>query len=215
MTRSRFGIFRNERNRSTHWTLNSCFGVFRTNLVLSGPFGCLQNSVQNGPNWCKISCHEVALDFFAMNAPDPPHWTLDSCFGVFVQFWCIWDRLVALRNTVQNGPNWCKSSCHEVTSEFFAMKAPDPPHWTLNSCFGAFVQFGCIWHRLVDLRNSVQNGPNWFKSSCHEVTSEFCQMNAPDPPHWTLNSCFGAFVQFWCILDCLVDLRNSVQNEPN
>ena len=64
MPRSRFGIFRNERNRSTHWTLNSCFGVFRTNLVLSGPFGCLQNSVQNGPNWCKSSCHEVALEFF-------------------------------------------------------------------------------------------------------------------------------------------------------
>ena len=28
--RSRVGIFHNERTRSTHWTLNSCFGVFRT-----------------------------------------------------------------------------------------------------------------------------------------------------------------------------------------
>ena len=149
MPRSRFGIFRNERNRSTHWTLNSCFGVFRTNLVLSGPFGCLQNSVQNGPNRCKSSCHEVALEFFAMNAPDPPHWTLDSCFGVFVQFWCIWDRLVALRNTVQNGPNWCKSSCHEVASQFFATNAPNlapnPPHWTLNSCFSAFRTILVHW----------------------------------------------------------------------
>ena len=31
-----------------------------------------------------------------------------------------------------------KCSCHEVASEFFAMNAPDPPHYTLNSCFGAF-----------------------------------------------------------------------------
>src|SRR4026209_2910936 len=34
-------------------------------------------------NWCNCSCHEVALEFFATNAPDPPHWTLNSCFGVF------------------------------------------------------------------------------------------------------------------------------------
>ena len=31
-------------------------------------------------NWCKSSCHEVALEFFATNAPDPPHWTLNFCF---------------------------------------------------------------------------------------------------------------------------------------
>src|SRR6185312_993863 len=111
----------------------------------------------------------------------------------FVLFGCIWDHLVALRNSVQNGPNWCKSSCHEVASEFFTIKVPDPPHWTLNSCFGAFVQFWCIWDRLVNLRNLVQNGPNWCKSSCHEVASEFFAMNASDPSHWTLNSYFGAF----------------------
>ena len=27
------------------------------------------------------------LEFFATNAPDPPHWTLNSCFGVFRTFW--------------------------------------------------------------------------------------------------------------------------------
>ena len=56
-----------------------------------------------------------------------------------------------LRNSVQNRPSWCKSSCHEVASEFFATNARDPPHWTLNSCFGAFRTilvhfgpFGCL-----------------------------------------------------------------------
>src|SRR6185312_5484902 len=33
------------------------------------------------------------------------------------------------------------------------------------------VQFGCIWDRFVAVQNSVQNGPNWWKSSCHEVAS--------------------------------------------
>ena len=34
----------------------------------SGPFGCLTNSVQNGPNKCKCSCHEVASEFFTTKA---------------------------------------------------------------------------------------------------------------------------------------------------
>ena len=149
--------------------------------------------MQNGPNWSKMSCNEVASEFFAMNAPDPPHWTLNSCFGVFVQFWCIWDSLVDLQNSVQNGPNWCKSLCHEVASEFFASNAPYPPHWTLTNVLVHFIKIGCIWDHLVDLRNSVQNGPNCSKSSCHEAVSEFSSTNAPIPHHWTLNSCFGAF----------------------
>ena len=32
-------------------------------------------------------CHEVASDWFATNAPDPPHWTLNSCFGAFRTIW--------------------------------------------------------------------------------------------------------------------------------
>ena len=56
-----------------------------------------------------------------------------------------------------------------------------------------FIQFWCIWDRLVDLRNSVQNGPNWYKSSWYEVASKFFEMNTPDPSHWTPNSCSGAF----------------------
>ena len=50
----------------------------------------------------------------------------------FVLFGCIWDCLVALWNLVQNGPNYCKSLCHEVASEFLATNAPDPPQWTLS-----------------------------------------------------------------------------------
>jgi len=36
--------------------------------------------MENGQNWCESSCHEVALEFFATNAPDPPRWTLNFCF---------------------------------------------------------------------------------------------------------------------------------------
>ena len=40
--RSCIGIVRNECTRSSHWTLNSCFGEFRTILVHLGWFGCLK-----------------------------------------------------------------------------------------------------------------------------------------------------------------------------
>ena len=107
--------------------------------------------MQNGPKWCKSSCHEVVSEFFATNAPDPSYWTLTSCFGVFRTIWVHLGQFVALQHSVQNGPNLCKSSCHEVTSEFFATYAPDPPHWTLSSCFGVFCTiwmhlgpFGCL-----------------------------------------------------------------------
>ena len=47
------------------------------------------------------------------------------------------------------------------------------------------------------------------KCSCHEVASEFVATNAPDPPHSTLNSCFGVFRTIWVhlgLLSCLMKL---------
>jgi len=180
-----------------------------------GQFVALQHSVQNGPNLCKSSCHEVASEFFAMNAPDPPHWTLNSCFGVFRTIWMHLGQFVALQHSVQNGPNWCKSSCHEVISEFFTTNAPDPPFWTITSCFGAFHTIWVHLAQFVVLQHSVQNGPNLCKRLWHEVASEFFATNAPDPPYWTLNSCFGVFRTIWMHLGQFVALQHSVQNGPN
>ena len=39
--RSRVGMFRNERTRSTHWTINLRFDALRTIWVHSALFGCL------------------------------------------------------------------------------------------------------------------------------------------------------------------------------
>ena len=115
----------------------------------------------------------------------------------FVLLGCIWDSLVVLQHLVQNGPKWCKSSCHEIASEFFAMNTLDPPHSILNHIFVCFVLFGCIWDYLVALQNSVQNRPKWCKSSCHEVASGFIPTNAPNRPHWTINSCFSVSHSVW------------------
>src|SRR6185436_6212936 len=122
----------------------------------------------------------------------------------FVLFGCIRDRLVALRNSVQNGTNLCKSSCHEVASEFFAMNAPDPPHWTLNFRFGAFRTilvhsgpFGCLtklgakWAELVH-KFVPQSLVGIFRN-------EHTRSNPLDPklPFWCVSYCLGAFGTVW------------------
>ena len=35
----------------------------------------------------KSSCPDVALEFFATNTPNPPHWTTNSRFGTFCTIW--------------------------------------------------------------------------------------------------------------------------------
>ena len=72
--RSRVGIFRNDRTRSTpldpkliFWRILYYSGVFRTIVCL----------MKLGAKWAelvqKVRFHEVASKFFATNAPDPPH----------------------------------------------------------------------------------------------------------------------------------------------
>ena len=68
--------------------------------------------------------------------PKLTFWCVSYYFG------CIRDRLVALRNSVQNRLNLCKSSCHEVASEFFATKPLDPLHWSPK------LLFWCVLYRL-------------------------------------------------------------------
>ena len=130
--RSRVGIFHNERTRSTHWTLNSCFGVFRTIWVHLVPFGSLTKLGAIRAELVQKFVPRSSVGIFYNKPFDPPHWILTSCFVAFRTIWMHLGQFVALQHSVQNGPNWCKSSFHEVASEFFTTNAPDPPHWTLN-----------------------------------------------------------------------------------
>ena len=64
--------------------------MFRTTWVHSGPFGCLTKLgakraelVQKFVPRCRVGV------FFTTNAPDPPHWTLNRCFGVFRTIWVL------------------------------------------------------------------------------------------------------------------------------
>ena len=140
---------------------------------------------------------------FWNNAPDPLHSTLNSCFGVSRSVWmhfglfCYCKMLDTKRAELVH---LMKSSFHEVASEFFTMNRIDPPNWTLNSCFGVsrsvwvhlamFHYFTKLVAKQVELVQLIQK-------FVHEVASEFFSTNAPNPPHWTLNSYFGASRSVW------------------
>ena len=93
-----------------------------------------------------------------------------------------------------------QSSCHEVTSGFFAMNTHNPPHWTLNSCFGSLQ---CIGMHLGSLRNymklDAKHGElvQLMRQFLPRSHVEIFSTNAPNPPHWTRNSCFGALHSVW------------------
>src|SRR6185312_15605275 len=73
-----------------HWTLNSCFCVFRNVWVYLGPF---HYCTKLGPKrdelvqLMQMFMPRSGAEFFATNAPDPHKRTLNSCFGVFHNVW--------------------------------------------------------------------------------------------------------------------------------
>ena len=113
-----------------------------------------------------------------MNAPDRPHWTLNSCF---VAFRTIWDRLVALQNRCKTSRTSLKVRAKKSRRNFSQRTHPmvrnTPKH-----------EFRVQW-----------GGSGGFvaKCSCHEVASEFFAMNALDPPRWSQNRRFGTFRTIW------------------
>ena len=152
-----------------------------------------------------------------MNAPDPPNWTLKSCFGAFHSFWCICN--VSLLHETQCKMGWTGATKEQVCAmkshrKFFATNAPDPPHWTINSWYGAFhsvwVHFGLFRYctkvdaKRAEMVELMHKFVPWSRVRIFKT-------NAPDPPNWSLNSCFCVFRSVLCIWQSFVNRRNPMQ----
>ena len=138
---------------------------------------------KTGRSGAKVRAMKSCQNFSLRTYPSTPLNPKLMFHSVLYYFLCNWHRSVALQNSVQNGLTWWKSSCHEVASEFFATYTPDPPHWTLNSCF---VVFCTIWVHLVPFgyltklgakrAEVVQNFGPWSRVGIFHN-------NPLDPPH--------------------------------
>jgi len=71
--RSRVGFFHNERTRSTPLDPKLTFCSI---WVHSGPLGCLTKLGAKRAQLVQKFVPRSHIEHFAMNAPDPPHWTL-------------------------------------------------------------------------------------------------------------------------------------------
>ena len=75
--RSRIGIFRNKAPDPLHWTLNSCFGAFRTIWVHLGQFGCLKKLGAKRSELVQNFVPRSRIRIFRNERTRPPHWTLN------------------------------------------------------------------------------------------------------------------------------------------
>ena len=116
MPRSRVGIFCNERTRSTPLDAKLMFLYV---LYYLGAFGTVwlpyETLCKTGRTSAKVCATKSQWKFSQKTHPIHPSGRTNVLVH-FVLFGCIWDHFVALRNSMQNGPNWCKSSCHKVLS---------------------------------------------------------------------------------------------------
>jgi len=149
-------------------------------------------------------------EFFATNAPDPPHWTLNSCFVSFHTIWvhlgllsCL-TKLGAKRSElVQNFVRRSRVESFRIERTRSTPLDPKLMFWCVLYHFGAF---GTICFPCQSRNKTYRTSAKVCTTKSHWNVS---QTKAPDPPHWTLNSCFGAFHTIWVHLDplgCLTKL---------
>ena len=93
----------------------------------------------------KVRAMKSRRDFFALNAPNPLHWTLNSCFGALHS---VWVHLGSFRNCMKLGAKrgqllqlmlWFVPRSH---NQIFFNKRTQSAPWTLNSCFGVLFSVG-------------------------------------------------------------------------
>ena len=159
---------------------------------------------------------------FRTNAPDPHHWTLNSCFVLFLS---VWGHLEPFRYCIKLAAK--RAKLVQIMQKFVprCLVRIFCNERSRSTTFDPKLMFGCVslrsgafWNSFSTARNLVQNTPNWcnyFKSSCNDVLLEFFATNAPDPHHWTLNSFLVRFFPFGCIWNCFAIAQNLLQNAPN
>ena len=162
----------------------------------SGPFGCLTKlgakRAELVQKFVPLSCVRIFRNERTGSTPLDPKLT----------FWCVSYYLGAFGTVWLPYETRCKRgrasacSCHELASEFFATNTPNPPHWTLNSFFGAsrsvwvYLAIFCYYTKLganrVELVQLMQKFVPWRRIRIFRT--EHTQSTPLDPK-----------LIFWCV----------------
>ena len=154
-----------------------------------------------------------------MNTPDPPHWTVSSCFGVFHS---VWVHLGSFRNWLKLGPK--RGELEQVMQKFvprshvgiFLQRThPIHPIRSKTNVSVLFVVFGCIWDRFISAWNLVLNiltGSINTKVRARKSRCNFSQRTHLIHPIGPKPHVLVCFIVIVCIWNRFVTARNSVQN---
>ena len=133
----------------SHWTLKACFSAFCTIWAHLGQCGCV---TKLSAEWAQLVQKFVPRSRFGIFRNEH---TRSNPLDSKLMFWCVlyyldaWHRLVALQNSVQNGPKGCKSSCHEVASYIFRNEhtrlTPLRPKLMFCCVLYYLGAFGMVW----------------------------------------------------------------------
>jgi hypothetical protein len=154
--RSRVGIFRNRRIRSTLLDSNSYFVAFRT-ISLLHQLRC--KTGRTGAISALVRATKSRRKLLAANAPNPPHWTPNPCFEAF---WTISLLHEHQRKTRRTGAINALLHATKICRNLLQRTHPIHP-------IGLKLMFWGISDRFVSAQTSVQNRPNWCDkciSSC-------------------------------------------------
>ena len=145
---------------------------------------------------CKSSSYQVAYEFYATNAPNPPNWTLNSCCLCFVLFGSIWDCLVALLGAKRAKlvPKFWPRSRVRIFHNERNRSTPLDPKLMFWSVFYYLGAFGTVWLPYKTRCKRDRTGAKVHATKSHRNFSQQTQLICP---HWTLNSCFCAFCTIW------------------
>ena len=174
--RSRAGTFRNERTRSTPldskltvWCVSYYLGAF---VIVWLPY---KTRCKTGRTSAKVRATKSRWNFFAMNATDRHHWTLDRCFCAFQTIW------------VRSGPFGCLTKLGGKRAELVQKFVPrsrigifrnevtrsiplDPKQmfWCVSYYLGAF---GSVW---LPYETRCKTGRTCAKVSATNHVGIFC-----------------------------------------
>ena len=163
---------------------------------------------------CKSSSYQVAYEFYATNAPNPPNWTLNSCCLCFVLFGSIWDCLVALLGAKRAKlvPKFWPRSRVRIFHNERNRSTPLDPKLMFWSVFYYLGAFGTVWLPYKTRCKRDRTGAKVHATKSHR---NFSQLKHPIRPIGPQTPILVRFVLFRCILDPLVALQHSVQNGSN
>ena len=184
MPQSRIGSFRDEHTQSTpldpkltFWCISYYLGAFWTVWV---PYKTRCKTVRTSAQVHAMKSHR---NFFAMNTPDPPHWTLNYRFAAFRKIW------------VHLGPFGCRTKLGAKRSELVQKFVPrslvriflkertrssplDPKLmiWCVSKYLGAF---GTVW---VPYKTRCKTGRTSAKVRATKSRWNFSQRTHPNHP---------------------------------